>query len=73
MGNNSTPHPHPVPHVTLARFRKDTPKPQDLRVETDLQVPEVEINTFALWQSHLGQPHPRYVVLKTYKMGEMNG
>ena len=72
IGNSSNSHPHPIPHVTLARFRKEQPKPKDLPVEKNLEVPEVEINTFALWQSHLGQPHPQYVALKTYTLGLMS-
>jgi RNA 2',3'-cyclic 3'-phosphodiesterase len=59
---------HPIPHVTLARFRKDQPKPPRLPVLQDWQVPEMEVNSFALWQSHLGQPHPQYEVLKTFPL-----
>lgn len=72
IGSSSNPHPHPVPHVTLARLRKEKPKPKDLPVEKNLEVPELEVNSFSLWQSHLGQPHPPYVVLKTYPLATMS-
>lgn len=66
IGGKPLPHQHPIPHVTLARFRKDRPKPEELPVLKTEDLPELEINTLSLWQSHLGQPQPRYVVLKTY-------
>ena len=66
IGGQASPHLHPVPHVTLARLRKDVPKPTYLPVEKVAQAPELEVNGFALWQSTLDQPQPHYAILKAY-------
>ncbi|GHA77103.1 RNA 2',3'-cyclic phosphodiesterase [Pontibacter akesuensis] len=58
----------PIPHVTLARFKKDKPVPADLPVvelDAPLQLPVPEI---ALWQSELASPHPVYSVLKHFPL-----
>lgn len=58
----------PIPHVTLARFRKDKPVPANLptiALDTPLQLPVHEI---ALWQSELASPHPVYSVLKHFPL-----
>lgn len=57
-----------IPHVTLARFRKDMPAPMDLpavRAEAPLQL---EVREVALWQSELASPHPVYRVLETFRL-----
>ncbi|TXK52070.1 RNA 2',3'-cyclic phosphodiesterase [Pontibacter qinzhouensis] len=59
---------NPVPHVTLARFRKDKPLPTALPTllpETPVQLP---VNAVALWQSELASPHPRYSILESYPL-----
>ncbi|MHA6249092.1 RNA 2',3'-cyclic phosphodiesterase [Pontibacter sp. CAU 1760] len=61
-----------IPHVTLARFRKDQPTtalPAAVTAETTspLQLPVLEIG---LWQSELASPHPRYSVLQTFALGQ---
>jgi RNA 2',3'-cyclic 3'-phosphodiesterase len=73
LGGNAKPHPHPIPHVTLARFRKDRAQPEHLPVTNIRHLPAVDIGSLSLWQSHLGQPQPRYEVLKTYGLKLMNG
>ncbi|PRY16534.1 2'-5' RNA ligase [Pontibacter ummariensis] len=58
-----------IPHVTLARFRKDKPAPKGLPTlnsEKPLLLPVSEI---ALWQSELAAPHPIYTVLESYPLG----
>ncbi|MCJ8165371.1 RNA 2',3'-cyclic phosphodiesterase [Pontibacter sp. E15-1] len=58
-----------IPHVTLARFRKDVPLPEVLpivRAEAPLALGVQEV---ALWQSELASPHPVYSVLKTFRLG----
>ncbi|MEJ8801432.1 RNA 2',3'-cyclic phosphodiesterase [Pontibacter sp. H249] len=58
----------PIPHVTMARFRKDKPKPKDLPVITPEQELELQVNGIALWQSELATPHPIYTILKVYPL-----
>ena len=64
-------HPHPVAHITLARFAKDIrpPKmpPTPARENTLLPVNEI-----ALWESELRQPHPRYTILERYALSPEN-
>lgn len=58
----------PLPHITLARFRKDRPAPRNLETqppETALVLPVQEI---AVWHSELASPHPRYSILHTYPL-----
>lgn len=74
IGPVSHPPRHPVPHITLARFRMEKPKPPALPVLQDWEVPAFEIRSFSLWRSHLGQPHPQYVVLKDFELsGKADG
>ncbi|WP_242916623.1 RNA 2',3'-cyclic phosphodiesterase [Pontibacter liquoris] len=57
-----------IPHITLARFRKDAPKPAGLppvHSPTPLQLP---VSSFSLWQSELASPHPIYRVLQNYPL-----
>ena len=60
----------PIPHITLARFRKDKPAPKDLPVITTVQPMELHVNGIALWQSELASPHPVYSVLDAYPLGQ---
>lgn len=59
-----------IPHITLARFRKDKAKPVGLPVE-DLksQLITLPVNSLALWQSELKSPHPIYRTLVMYPLG----
>ncbi|WP_299818905.1 RNA 2',3'-cyclic phosphodiesterase [uncultured Pontibacter sp.] len=59
----------PLPHVTLARFRKDKPAPKDLPVITSEEPLELHVNGIALWQSELASPHPVYTVIDAYPLG----
>lgn len=58
----------PIPHITLARFKKDASKP-DLPI---LQQPDsrlsLPVTSVSLWQSELASPHPVYTVLETYTL-----
>ncbi|MFD2514394.1 RNA 2',3'-cyclic phosphodiesterase [Pontibacter locisalis] len=59
----------PIPHITLARFRKDKPAPKDLpAVQFDHPV-ILTVDTISLWHSELASPHPVYSVLETYPLG----
>lgn len=71
IGLSRNPHPHPIPHVTLARFRKDHGKPLDLPVTPAPEPTLLQVTSFALWQSTLGQPHPHYHILKEYPLGKV--
>ena len=65
----SDPPKKPIPHVTLARFRKDKPAPKDLP-DFASQLPlELHVNVIALFQSELASPHPVYSVLDAYPLG----
>ncbi|GAB3193756.1 2'-5' RNA ligase [Pontibacter aydingkolensis] len=58
-----------IPHITLARFRKDKPAPKDLPIVTSPHALELQIDGIALWQSELASPHPVYTVLDAYPLG----
>jgi len=58
-----------IPHVTLARFRKDKPAPEGLpTVSSDAPI-ELTVQEIALWQSQLASPHPVYTVVETFGLG----
>lgn len=59
----------PVPHVTLARFRKDMPPPQHLPTLAAPPHTQLQVGSIALWQSRLGSPHPTYTVLLQFPVG----
>lgn len=58
-----------IPHVTLARFRKDRPAPGRLPTVQPEGAPALEVDSVSLWQSELASPHPVYSVLDTYLLG----
>lgn len=58
-----------IPHITLARFRKDKPAPKDLPIVTSEQPLELHVAGVALWQSELASPHPVYSILDVYPLG----
>jgi len=58
-----------IPHITLARFRKDKPKPSPLPVITiPPQQIVLPVTSVALWQSELKSPHPIYRTLVLYPL-----
>ena len=57
-----------IPHITVARFRKDKPAPRHLPVivpETEMLLP---VDTISLWRSELQTPHPVYTILETFAL-----
>ncbi|WP_161888777.1 RNA 2',3'-cyclic phosphodiesterase [Pontibacter russatus] len=58
-----------IPHVTLARFRKDRPAPDGLPTITPQEPLQLEVREVALWQSELASPHPVYTVVETFGLG----
>lgn len=59
-----------IPHITLARFRKDMPKPTSLPPVYPEQPLQLAVDSVALWQSELASPHPVYTVLENYPLGQ---
>lgn len=58
----------PIPHITLARFRKDKPAPPGLvplNPESSYTLP---VNEIAIWHSELASPHPRYTIWHRYQL-----
>ena len=58
----------PIPHITLARYKKDTPLPHQIRVQHADPGLSINVNSISLWQSELASPHPVYRVLETYAL-----
>ena len=61
-------HQHPIPHITLARFAKDF-KPPKMPATPARENTSFEVNSLALWESELRQPHPHYSVLQNFDFG----
>jgi len=59
-----------IPHITLVRFRKDMPKPNNLPPVYPEQPLQLAVDSVALWQSELASPHPVYTVLENYPLGQ---
>ena len=57
-----------IPHITMARFRKDLPKPRELPVIREANIPDLQVQSFALWQSELKSPHPVYSILEQFSL-----
>jgi len=57
-----------IPHITLARFRKDQPPPKGLPSITSAAPLFLEVTAISLWQSTLAAPHPVYSILETYPL-----
>ncbi|AKD01996.1 RNA 2',3'-cyclic phosphodiesterase [Pontibacter korlensis] len=58
-----------IPHITLARFRKDKTPPEQLPIVTAAEALELPVMELALWQSVLGTPHPTYSIVTRYPLG----
>ncbi|WP_276499264.1 RNA 2',3'-cyclic phosphodiesterase [Pontibacter litorisediminis] len=58
-----------LPHITLARYRKDAQPPKQLPTISTEEALELPVTEVALWQSVLGSPHPTYSVLERYPLG----
>lgn len=60
----------PIPHITLARFRKDQPRPVSLpTVDLAEQHVTLPVLSVALWESALQSPHPAYRILAEFALG----
>lgn len=57
-----------IPHITIARLRKDRGKLPDLPVLREPVLPDLAVNAFALWQSKLQHPHPVYSTLADFSL-----
>ena len=58
----------PIPHITLARFRKDRPAPRDLEALPPEQPVTLPVREVAVWHSELASPHPRYSILYRFPL-----
>lgn len=59
----------PTPHITLARFKKNTARPAVKPAFTPDQTIALPVNAIGIWKSELAQPHPVYSVLESYHLG----
>lgn len=57
-----------IPHITIARLRKDRGKLPALPVLREPLLPDLAVPGFALWQSKLQHPHPVYSTLAHYSL-----
>ncbi|MFD2245829.1 RNA 2',3'-cyclic phosphodiesterase [Pontibacter ruber] len=57
-----------IPHVTVARFRKDKPAPKNLPVIVPDQEMQLPVDSISLWRSELKSPHPVYSILETFPL-----
>lgn len=57
-----------IPHITLARFRKDRPTPRGLDVLEPEEPVILDVNEIAVWHSQLASPHPVYSILQRYPL-----
>jgi 2'-5' RNA ligase len=63
-----------IPHITIARLRKDRGPVPELPILRDLVIPDLEVGGFALWQSRLQSPHPAYSILAWFPLsGALQG
>lgn len=69
LSDKKQPTKPPIPHITLARYRKDKPVPKGLPSITSDEMLQLPVKTISLWQSELASPHPVYTVLQTYPLG----
>ena len=60
----------PTPHITIARYRKNIPRP----VAKPAVLPEnsitLPVNTIGIWKSELAAPHPVYSIVESYLLGQ---
>lgn len=57
-----------IPHITIARLKQDRGKLPDLPVVQNPGLPDLAVNSFALWQSRLQSPHPVYSILADFPL-----
>jgi RNA 2',3'-cyclic 3'-phosphodiesterase len=57
-----------IPHITIARLRKDRGKVPPLPILREPAIPDLPVTGFALWQSQLQSPHPVYSILADFPL-----
>ncbi|MFT2009065.1 RNA 2',3'-cyclic phosphodiesterase [Pontibacter sp. 13R65] len=57
-----------IPHITLARFRKDKALPDHLPAILPAAPVSFAVDAVSLWQSTLSSPHPIYSILETFPL-----
>jgi RNA 2',3'-cyclic 3'-phosphodiesterase len=64
----SPPHSDFIPHITIARLKKEKVNTKELPVINSPDFPPFRVNSFSIWQSELGSPHPRYSILQDFPL-----
>jgi 2'-5' RNA ligase len=59
-----------IPHITLCRFKKEARPSRNLPISKPEEEIIFPVQSFALWQSTLGSPHPTYTVLQEFALGK---
>lgn len=59
-------HPEYIPHITVARFRKNILVPPNLPVTKPETSLKLQINSLAIWESTLGSLHPSYKIIASF-------
>ncbi|MGV3585847.1 MAG: RNA 2',3'-cyclic phosphodiesterase [Adhaeribacter sp.] len=71
----NSPSDHPgeyIPHITVARLKKDKPQRLALPTIQNIKFPEFVVKSFCIWQSELASPHPRYSIVKEFALQSAN-
>ncbi|MFC7000005.1 RNA 2',3'-cyclic phosphodiesterase [Rufibacter roseus] len=58
-----------IPHVTVARFKKEVRVRHNLSVVSPPEEILFPVSSIALWQSKLASPHPVYSVVEEFSLG----
>lgn len=61
-------HPDFIPHITIARLKKEKLSGSALPVIKEINFQPYPVKEIALWESVLGSPHPQYTVLQTFTL-----
>ncbi|KAA5548241.1 RNA 2',3'-cyclic phosphodiesterase [Adhaeribacter rhizoryzae] len=71
--NSSSDHPGEyIPHITIARLKKDLTQRLALPTIQNINFPEYLVSSFCIWQSELASPHPRYNIVKEFALQPAN-
>ena len=57
-----------IPHITIARLKKEQVTASALPIITEIDFPPFWVNSFSIWQSVLGSPHPHYSVIQNFPL-----
>ncbi|HEY4652628.1 MAG TPA: RNA 2',3'-cyclic phosphodiesterase [Pontibacter sp.] len=60
----------PIPHITLARYKKNISRPEQRPAVQPAHTIVLPVNAIGVWKSELASPHPVYSILESYLLGE---